>query len=181
VSDGASSAAPGVRRSRSVPARGVTLAYYPPSLERLVLVEPDRHMARRLRRRIEESDREAEIVTASAEELPFDGGTFDTAVVTLVLCTVDNPAVALAEIRRVLKPGGRLLFLEHVRSHEQRLARRQDRIRPIYRALIDCSPNRDTLGAITSSGFTPESVRHGKVPGAPAVERPMIIGMACPA
>jgi ubiquinone/menaquinone biosynthesis C-methylase UbiE len=159
---------------------GLNVAHYPRSLERLVLVEPDGKMATRLRRRIEECGRTAEIVAASAEELPFDDHTFDTAVVTFVLCTVEDAAVALAEIRRVLKPGGRLLFLEHVRSHEERLARRQDRIRPIYRALIDCRPNRDTLGAITSSGFAPESVRHGEVPGAPAIERPMIIGVACP-
>lgn len=79
----------------------------------------------------------------------------------------------------MLKPGGRLLFLEHVRSTEERLARRQDRIGPIYRALIDCSPNRDTLDAITSSGFALESVRDGEVPGAPAIERPMIIGVGC--
>jgi ubiquinone/menaquinone biosynthesis C-methylase UbiE len=158
---------------------GLNLAHYPASVERLVLVEPDRHMTGRLRRRSEEYGRVAEIVTASAEELPFDGGTFDTAVVTFVLCTVDDPEAALAEIRRVLKPGGRLLFMEHVRSHDERLALRQDRVRPIYHALIDCNPNRDTLRAINSSGFAPESVRHGEVPGAPAIERPMIVGVAC--
>jgi ubiquinone/menaquinone biosynthesis C-methylase UbiE len=158
---------------------GLNVAHYPATLERLVLVEPDLHMAARLARRVREQRPDAEIVTASAEDLPFADDTFDTAVVTFVLCTVRDPARALGEIRRVLKPGGRLLFLEHVRSSEDRLARRQDRIRPLYRVLIDCEPNRDTLAAIASSGFAVESVREGEVPAVPAVERPMIVGVAC--
>jgi ubiquinone/menaquinone biosynthesis C-methylase UbiE len=158
---------------------GLNVAHYPAGLERLVFVEPDAHMAARLERRVREQRADAEIVSASAEALPFADDTFDTAVVTFVLCTVRDPKQALSEIRRVLRPGGQLLFLEHVRSTDDHLARRQDRIRPLYRALIDCEPNRATLATIASSGFAIESVDHGEVPAMPAVERPMIVGVAC--
>ena len=84
---------------------------------------------------------------------------------------------ALAEIARVLKPNGRLLFIEHVRSGDPNLAKRQDRIRPLYN-LVGCNPNRETLAAIEASALRLESVRHGEVPRAPRVERPMIVGTA---
>jgi ubiquinone/menaquinone biosynthesis C-methylase UbiE len=158
---------------------GLNLGHYPAELERLVLVEPDAHMVSRLESRVRGQRRDAEIVSASAESLPFADETFDTAVVTFVLCTVRDPAKALREIRRVLRPEGQLLFLEHVRSSDERLARRQDRIRPLYRALTDCEPNRATLDTIGSSGFAIRSVRHGDLPAVPAVERPMIVGVAC--
>lgn len=156
---------------------GLNLEHYPEAVTRLVLVEPDRHMRRRLGKRLEGLDRSAEIVDASVERLPFPDATFDTAVVTYVLCSVPDQGEALVEIARVLKPNGRFLFLEHVRSADPRLARRQDRIRPLYN-LVGCNPNRDTLARIESSTLTVESVKHGEVPKAPKVERPMIAGTA---
>lgn len=156
---------------------GLNLEHYPEAVTRLVLVEPDRHMRRRLARRLEALGRTAETVDASVDDLPFPDGTFDTAVVTYVLCSVPDQEEALAEIARVLKPSGRFLFLEHVRSDDPRLARRQDRIRPLYN-LVGCNPNRDTLATIESSALTVESVRHGEVPKAPKVERPLIVGTA---
>ena len=96
---------------------------------------------------------------------------------TLVLCSVSDQQSALAEIARVLKPHGRLLFLEHVRSADPKIARRQDRIRPLYN-LCGCNPNRDTFAGIEASDFTVESVERGEVPKAPKVERPMIVGTA---
>jgi ubiquinone/menaquinone biosynthesis C-methylase UbiE len=156
---------------------GLNLEHYPEAVTRLVLVEPDRHMRRRLRRRVDARDRAAEVIDASAERLPFPDATVDTAVVTLVLCSVPNQEVALAEIARVLKPNGRLLFIEHVRSGDPKVAKRQDRIRPLYN-LVDCNPNRETLAAIEASALKVESVRHGEVPKAPKVERPMIVGTA---
>ena len=77
----------------------------------------------------------------------------------------------------MLKPNGRLLFLEHVRSADPKVARRQDRIRPLYN-LVGCNPNRNTLAGIEGSAFTVESVKQGEVPKAPRVERPMIVGTA---
>ena len=156
---------------------GLNLEHYPEAVTRLVLAEPDRHMRRRLRRRVDTLGRPAEVIDASAEQLPFPDATFDTAVVTLVLCSVRSQETALAEIARVLKPNGRLLFIEHVRSGDPKVAKRQDRIRPLYN-LVDCNPNRETLAAIEASALKVESVRHGEVPKAPKVERPMIVGTA---
>jgi ubiquinone/menaquinone biosynthesis C-methylase UbiE len=156
---------------------GLNLAHYPEAVTRLVLAEPDEHMRRRLRKRVDALDRAAEIIDAPAERLPFPDATFDTAVVTLVLCSVPSQEAALAEIARVLKPDGRLLFLEHVRSGDPKVAKRQDRIRPLYN-LVGCNPNRDTLAAIEASALRVEAVRHGDVPKAPKVERPMIAGTA---
>ena len=157
---------------------GLNLDHYPQAVTRLVLAEPDRHMRRRLRRRVDALDRAAEVIDASAEGLHFPDATFDTAVVTLVLCSVPNQEVALAEIARVLRPDGRLLFIEHVRSGEPKVAKRQDRFRPLYNLVGGCNPNRETLAAIEASALRVESVRHGQVPKAPKVERPMIVGTA---
>ena len=93
------------------------------------------------------------------------------------MCSV-HQEVALAEIARVLRPDGRLLFMEHVRSGEPKVAKRQDRFRPLYNLVGGCNPNRETLAAIEASALRVESVRHGEVPKAPKVERPMIVGTA---
>ena len=157
---------------------GLNLSHYPDAVTRLVLVEPDRHMRRRLQGRLDGAARTAEVVEASAEHLPFPDESFDTAIVTLVLCSVPDQQTALTEITRVLKPNGRLLFLEHVRSTDAKVAKSQDRIAPVYRCLADCNPNRDTLAAIEASSLTVESVEHGEVPKAPKFERPLIFGSA---
>jgi len=156
---------------------GLNVQHYPDTVTRLVLTEPDRHMRVRLGRRVNALSLDAEIVDATAERLPFPDATFDTAVATLVLCTVPDQHVALREIARVSKPSGRLLFLEHVRSDDPKVAKWQDRIRPLYN-LVRCNPDRATLVAIEASAFELESVRHGDVPKAPKVERPMIVGTA---
>ncbi|MDP8944507.1 MAG: methyltransferase domain-containing protein [Actinomycetota bacterium] len=85
--------------------------------------------------------------------MPFPDGSFDTVVSTLVLCTVPDQEAALDEVRRVLRPGGRLLFIEHVRAAEP-MARWQDRLEPLWRRLLGgCHPNRDTVAAIEEAGF----------------------------
>src|ERR1700757_3374205 len=129
---------------------GLNVQHYPDAVPRLVLVEPDRHMRARLHRRVAELEPAAEIVDAKADRLPFPDATFDTAVVTYVLCSVPDQQAALSEIARVLKPDGRLLFLEHVRSDDPTVAKWQDRVRPLYN-LFDCNPNRATLAAIEAS------------------------------
>jgi ubiquinone/menaquinone biosynthesis C-methylase UbiE len=156
---------------------GLNLEHYPEAVARLVLTEPDRHMRVRLCRRVEALSATAEVIDASAEQLPFADATFDTAVVTLVLCSVPDQRAALEEVARVLKPNGRLLFLEHVRSDDPKVAKWQDRIRPICN-LVGCNPNRETLAAIEASALAIESVRHSEVPKAPKFERPMIVGSA---
>jgi SAM-dependent methyltransferase len=157
---------------------GANLDLYPDSVAALTLVEPDPHMTKRLREKLVASGREAEIVEAPAELLPFENGSFDTAVVTLVLCTVPDPEAAIAELARVLKPGGRLLFLEHVRG-EPGLARWQDRLERPWRFLADgCHCNRDTLATIAASSFEPGPVEHGRLPKALPLVEPLIRGSA---
>jgi len=156
---------------------GLNLAHYPDAVSRLVLIEPDRHMARRLRRRVAAIRPDTEVLDATAARLPFPDASFDTAVVTFVLCSVPESDAALTEIARVLRPGGRLLFIEHVRSADPAVAARQDR-RPFPYKLIGCHPNRATLDTITASQLRVEEVRHGEVPKAPKIERPMIVGTA---
>jgi ubiquinone/menaquinone biosynthesis C-methylase UbiE len=155
---------------------GVNVAHFPPAVTRLCLVEPDPSMRKRLHRRAAGRDK-AEIVDARAEALPFPDASFDTAVVTFALCSVADQDAALAEIARVLRPGGRLLFLEHVRDTDPKIARKQDHPVFLY-SWIGCHPNRDTLTAISRAPFEVTTVRHGEVPKAPRVERPMIVGTA---
>jgi len=156
---------------------GLNLDHYPAAVTRLVLAEPDEHMRRRLARRVGEARPSTEIVEGGVERLPFPDESFDTVVVTFVLCSVPEQEAALAEVARVLKPGGRLLFLEHVRSDDEQVAKWQDRVTPLYN-LVGCHPNRDTLSAIEASALVLETVEHGDVPKAPKVERPLIVGMA---
>jgi ubiquinone/menaquinone biosynthesis C-methylase UbiE len=156
---------------------GLNLEHYPEAVTRLALAEPDEHMRQRLARRVAEVRPSAELVAAGVEGLPFPDGSFDTVVVTFVLCSVPRQEDALAELARVLKPGGKLLFLEHVRSGDEQVAKWQDRVRPLYN-LVGCNPNRDTLAAIESSALAVENVKHGEVPKAPKVGRPLIAGTA---
>lgn len=158
---------------------GVNLDLYPDTVEDLVVAEPDPHMAKRLREKLAESPRAATVVEAPAERLPCEGSSFDTAVATLVLCTVPDPAAALAEITRVLKPGGRLLFIEHVRAEDPGLARWQDRLERPWCFLVDgCHPNRDTVATISASRFEIEELRRGRMPKAPPVVSPLVCGSA---
>ncbi len=158
---------------------GFNLAYYPPEVEEIVVTEPSRGMIERAERRAAELGRLVQIVGASAEQLPFEDASFDTVVSTLVLCSVEDQGRALAEIRRVLKPGGRLLFIEHVRSDDPRLARWQDRLeRPWGVIGMGCHPNRATLEQIEAGGFEVEELERGKLPKSPPLVRPMISGRA---
>ena len=154
---------------------GLHAALYPPGLDRLVLTEPDPHMAGRLRRRAGR----AEVVVAGAEALPFADASFDTVVATLVLCTVPDPAAALAEVRRVLADDGALLFIEHVRSDDPRVARRQDRLRRPWAALAGgCRCNQPTLALMAAAGLDTAGVEHHVYRRAPAIVRRLAVGSA---
>jgi ubiquinone/menaquinone biosynthesis C-methylase UbiE len=161
---------------------GHNLAHYTDAVTELVLAEPDPYMARRLRERLaKEGTRahDASVIEASAEDLPFDDGSFDAVVATLVLCTVESPARALIEARRVLVEGGKLLYLEHIRSHNPRLARWQDRLeRPWGFIAAGCHPNRATDQLLAGAGFWIDSMERGRLPKAPPIARPLIRGVA---
>jgi len=158
---------------------GANLELYPETVTDLLLAEPDPHMLRQLREKVAASGKDAEIVDAPAESLPFEDDSFDTVAFTLVLCTVPDQAAALAEASRVLRPAGKLLFLEHVRSPEGDLARWQDRLERPWHFLGDgCHCNRDTVAAIESSPMRVEQVERGELPKAPPIVRPLVRGIA---
>jgi SAM-dependent methyltransferase len=145
----------------------------------VVAAEPDRTMLRTAARRLHEAPVPVRLVQARGEALPFRDAAFDTAVCTLVLCSVDDQIRTISELRRVLRPGGRLLFLEHVRAASPRLARWQDRLEGFWGAMVGgCHPNRATLEAICEGGFDVRDVEHFDLkPGLPIVH-PHIQGMA---
>ncbi|MEA2410926.1 MAG: hypothetical protein QOC77_1487 [Thermoleophilaceae bacterium] len=158
---------------------GANLAFYPSAVEELVITEPEEPMARRLERKLPAHEINARVVHAPAEALPFEDESFDFAVSTLVLCTVGDPAKALGEIRRVLRPAGRLVFLEHVRADDPKLARWQDRLQPLqFRLGHGCHCNRRTLDNVTGAGFNVDELQRDTIKKAPPIIRPLIVGAA---
>jgi ubiquinone/menaquinone biosynthesis C-methylase UbiE len=159
---------------------GLNRDLYPAAVTALTLTEPFEPMARQLRENATGlDDVPVDVVEAPAESLPFPDASFDTVALTLVLCTVPEPDRALTEIARVLKPGGRFLFLEHVRAEEPGLARWQDRLNPPWRLFgHGCNCNRDTLATIERSPLTVERAERGRIPKMPPLVKPMLIGVA---
>ncbi len=158
---------------------GLNLRHYQPAVTELVLTEPFEPMARRLRERVSSERPETEVVETAAEQLPLADASFDTVVATLVLCTVADQAATLSEIARVLKPGGRLLFLEHVRAPSPGLARAQDIVHgPWFFVGHGCHCNRDTVAAIRRSGLEIEDLTEDEMRGVPPIVRPSARGSA---
>jgi ubiquinone/menaquinone biosynthesis C-methylase UbiE len=138
---------------------GANLAYLSRA-SRVVAAEPDQAMRRRLAARLTGVSVPVELTSDAAEKLRQADASFDAVVFVLVLCSVASPDRALAEARRVLKPAGRLIVLEHVRG-SGRLARWQDRVTPIWaRVNAGCHPGRDTAAAIERAGFTIERAEY---------------------
>ena len=158
---------------------GANLPFYGGGVRTLTITEPEKPMARRLERRIRELTPDATLLREPAEVLPFEDATFDVAVSTLVLCTVDDQPRALRELRRVLRPGGRLLFIEHVRSDDPRLAGWQDRMLPLnIRVGHGCHCNRPTLDGIRAAGFEVSRLERDTLKHVPPLVRPLIVGVA---
>jgi ubiquinone/menaquinone biosynthesis C-methylase UbiE len=158
---------------------GANLDFYSGGVRTLTLTEPEKPMLRRLQRSIDTRRPDAKLMRAPAEDLPFADASFDTVVSTLVLCTVDDQPRALREVRRVLRPGGRFLFIEHVRSEDPKLAKTQDRMAPInVRIGHGCHCNRPTLATINKAGFEVTELQHDELQHAPKFIRPLIVGVA---
>jgi ubiquinone/menaquinone biosynthesis C-methylase UbiE len=159
---------------------GANVGYYPAAVTELVLTEPDPYMARRLRGKLGAVPPavRTEVIEASAERLPVDDGSFDTVVCTLVLCSVDDPALVAAEVARVLRTDGRWLIFEHVRDPTSgTLARWQDRLeRPWGWLGAGCHPNRDTAATLGAAGFDVSKLTADVLPKAPPLARPAIKG-----
>ena len=157
---------------------GANLGYYGAGVESLTVTEPEPPMLKRLQRKAREQNSPATVLRAPAEDLPFEDASFDTVVSTLVLCGVDDQPRAVRELRRVLRPGGRLIFIEHVRSDDPRVARMQNRMNPVNRFMVCCDCNRPTLDTIRSAGFEVTELEQTELPKAPPFVRPLIVGTA---
>jgi ubiquinone/menaquinone biosynthesis C-methylase UbiE len=157
---------------------GANLTCYGPAVTALTITEPEPAMLRRLQRRAGQQRPSARVLRAPAEDLPFDDHSFDMAVSTLVLCGVDDQPRALRELRRVLRPGGQLLFIEHLRAGDPGTARLQDRLNWLNRLVVCCDCNRPTLDSIRNAGFTLTQAEHTALPKAPKFVRPAVLGRA---
>jgi len=160
---------------------GVTLPFYDfARVTRLIVVEPSTGMNRRAARRIAASGAPVEIVAGGGEHLPFADARFDTVVTSLTLCSVGDPAAVLAGIRRVLKPGGKFLFLEHVRSDHPDRARWQRRLTPLQKVIgVGCHLDRPTADWVRDAGFDLPAVEQQIEPSMPfAPFVPLIEGVA---
>jgi ubiquinone/menaquinone biosynthesis C-methylase UbiE len=140
---------------------GLNFALYDPGrVQRVEATEPNAYMLRYAQSRADAARVAVTVTQAPAEALPFPDGLFDSALATLVFCSVDDPERALGEVYRTLKPRGTLLLVEHVRSEGRMPARVQDAITPICARLAsNCHPNRDTARTVERAGFYIEALR----------------------
>jgi ubiquinone/menaquinone biosynthesis C-methylase UbiE len=161
---------------------GLNLPHYPAGVERLLLTEPAAPMRARLAERVAEVAPAfpVEVLAAGAEALPLDDGSVDVVVGTLVLCTVPSPEAVLGEVRRVLRPGGRLLFLEHGAAPAGSGWRRvQGVVEPVWRPLAGgCRLTREALPLLRAAGFTVEDAVAEALPRAPGFLSPSVRGCA---
>ncbi|MBX3412227.1 MAG: class I SAM-dependent methyltransferase [Pirellulales bacterium] len=158
---------------------GLNLACYPAGVSRLTIIDPARHLPKKVEKRIREVEFPVEHAQLDATALPFDAGRFDTVVSTWTLCTIPDVEQALAEVRRVLAPTGKFLFLEHGRSEDPRVARRQDRWNSVQKFVAcGCHLNRPIDRLIDVAGLTIERLERFEMPGTPAILAAHYTGMA---
>lgn len=159
---------------------GVNLTYYPDSVNKLVLTDPEPHMLKVLKEKNGKLKRNYQTKTCSADALEFPENSFDAVVSTLVLCSVGSVHSSLCEIRRVLKPEAKLLFIEHVMDKDHSTVMKwQKRIQPFWSCISgNCHLARDTETSISHAGFTFESIEKSPFIDAPFFVSPIIKGIA---
>ncbi|WP_406076709.1 class I SAM-dependent methyltransferase [Micromonospora sp. NBC_00858] len=161
---------------------GRMFPHYPPGVTEVLAVEPERRLRAAAIRAATTAPVPVRVVDALAEALPAGDGEFDAAVVALVLCTVPDQAGALAEIGRVLRPGGQLRFFEHVAAEEPGGLRRVQRVLDATlwpKLFAGCHTGRDTTAAITAAGFVIEELHRFRFPTASnSPSSPCVVGRA---
>jgi ubiquinone/menaquinone biosynthesis C-methylase UbiE len=142
------------------------LPFYGKSVERLVVLEPSRELWSLGSARVGAAPFPVEFVPASAEAIPAPDRSFDSVVMTWTLCTIADPAAALSEICRVLKPTGRMIFVEHGKAADAGVATWQDRLNPLWRPVAGgCNMNRPIAALIAASGLIVDELETGYAPG----------------
>ena len=160
---------------------GLNLCCYPPGITRLVAIDAVELLPARVAQRIADVSFPVERTRLDAERLPFPDARFDCVVSTWTLCSIPDAGAALRELRRVLKPGGRYLFLEHGRSDDARVARWQDRFNPIQQRLgAGCNINRPIDALIRDAGFEIAHLERYAREGEPRIMAEMYRGSAAP-
>jgi ubiquinone/menaquinone biosynthesis C-methylase UbiE len=158
---------------------GLNFPHYPATITEVLAVEPEPYLRRQALAAASQAPAPIRVADGTAEALPADDATFDGVVASLVLCTVTDPDQALAEVRRVLRPGGTLRFYEHVRATDPRLARWQDQLERPWGWLVGgCHPNRDTVAAITAAGLQVVQLDRFDLQAMPPLARPHVLGVA---
>jgi ubiquinone/menaquinone biosynthesis C-methylase UbiE len=158
---------------------GLNFPHYPATITEVLAVEPEPYLRRLALAAASQAPAPIRVADGTAEALPADDATFDGVVASLVLCTVTEPDQALAEVRRVLRPGGTLRFYEHVRATDPRLARWQDQLERPWGWLVGgCHPNRDTVAAITAAGLQMVRLDRFDRKAMPPLARPHVLGVA---
>ena len=133
---------------------GSNFKHYPPSVEEVVAVEPEAYLRAKATEAAQTAPVKVTVVEGLADRLPSEDESFDAGVASLVLCSVPDQASALAELRRVIKPGGELRFYEHVISNQPKSARTQRMLNPVWTRMAGgCNLHRDTGAAIEAAGF----------------------------
>lgn len=158
---------------------GLNFPHYPATVTEVLAIEPEPYLRRLAMAAASQAPAPIRVADGTAEALPADDATFDGVVASLVLCTVTDPDQALAEVRRVLRPGGTLRFYEHVRATDPRLARWQDQLERPWGWLVGgCHPNRDTVAAITAAGLQMVRLDRFDLKAMPPLARPHVLGVA---